>query len=86
MLFESAADAYGAGLAGVVLTGANEDGARGLRAIERAGGLCVVQRPDRGRAPACPRPPSRLTIEPRVWAPAEIAALARDPAEEGGAS
>ncbi|MBN8849606.1 MAG: chemotaxis protein CheB, partial [Sphingomonas sp.] len=38
VLFESAADAYGAALAGVVLTGANQDGARGLAAVAEAGG------------------------------------------------
>lgn len=45
VLFESAADAYGAGLVGVVLTGANEDGARGLKAIRAHGGRAVVQDP-----------------------------------------
>ncbi|HSX70432.1 MAG TPA: chemotaxis protein CheB [Pseudomonas sp.] len=45
ILFESAADAYGAGLAGALLTGANEDGAAGLLTIARAGGLTLVQTP-----------------------------------------
>lgn len=45
VLFETAADAYGPGLLGVVLTGANHDGARGLRAIQDAGGLVLVQDP-----------------------------------------
>lgn len=45
VLFESAADAYGAGLVAIVLTGANEDGARGLRAVAQAGGLAIVQNP-----------------------------------------
>lgn len=43
---ETAADAYGSGLAGVLLTGANDDGAPGLAAIGRVGGLTVVQDPD----------------------------------------
>ncbi len=43
--FESAADIYGPGLTGLVLTGANEDGARGLKAIYAAGGKGVVQDP-----------------------------------------
>jgi two-component system chemotaxis response regulator CheB len=46
VLFESAADAYGDALAGIVLTGASEDGARGLAAIARSGGIAVVQAPE----------------------------------------
>jgi two-component system chemotaxis response regulator CheB len=45
VMFESAADIYGARLLGVILTGANEDGAAGLAAIHRAGGSTVVQSP-----------------------------------------
>ena len=45
ILMQSAADAYGKSLAGVVLTGANHDGAAGLASIEAAGGLCIVQNP-----------------------------------------
>jgi two-component system chemotaxis response regulator CheB len=54
VLFESAADAFGPALAGVVLTGANEDGAAGLRAIEAAGGRVLVEDPAGAYAPAMP--------------------------------
>jgi two-component system chemotaxis response regulator CheB len=55
VLFESAADAYGPALIGIILTGANDDGARGLRAIADAGGMVLVQRVDLAYASAMPR-------------------------------
>jgi two-component system chemotaxis response regulator CheB len=53
-LFESAADAYGAGLVGIVLTGANSDGAIGLKAVLQAGGTAIVQDPLQAYASAMP--------------------------------
>lgn len=55
VLFETAADVFGSGLVGVVLTGANSDGSRGLRAILDAGGSGLVERPDSAYAPAMPQ-------------------------------
>ncbi len=54
VLFESAADAYGAALAGVVLTGANQDGARGLAAVAEAGGIALVEEPATASASIMP--------------------------------
>lgn len=54
VLFESAADAYGAGLGAVVLTGANEDGAAGLKAVRARGGIGIVQDPQDAEVPAMP--------------------------------
>lgn len=45
VLFESAADAFGERLAGIIMTGANHDGASGLRAVSDAGGHAIVQAP-----------------------------------------
>lgn len=45
VLFESAADAYADKVIGVILTGANEDGAAGLARIKDQGGFTVVQDP-----------------------------------------
>lgn len=45
VLFESAADEYEEGAIGVILTGANRDGARGLGKIKAQGGLTIVEHP-----------------------------------------
>lgn len=55
VLFESAADVFAESLIGMVLTGANADGARGLKAIKARGGLTVVQNPQTAQAAAMPR-------------------------------
>jgi len=60
LLMASAADAYGARLAGIVLTGANSDGAAGLAQIGRRGGLTVVQDPAEAAAPTMPQAAIRL--------------------------
>nr|WP_199318773.1 MULTISPECIES: chemotaxis protein CheB [Cyanophyceae] len=45
VLFESAADVYGEFVIGIILTGANQDGAKGLAAIKAQGGSTIVQEP-----------------------------------------
>jgi two-component system chemotaxis response regulator CheB len=54
VLFESASDAYGDRLIGIVLTGANQDGAAGLARIKARGGVAIVQDPLEAEAPAMP--------------------------------
>ena len=54
VLFESVAEAYRDRAIGVVLTGANEDGAAGLAAITRNGGVGIVQDPATATKKAMP--------------------------------
>jgi two-component system, chemotaxis family, protein-glutamate methylesterase/glutaminase len=54
VLFDSAADIYDERLLGLILTGANQDGAEGLAAVGRAGGRTVVQEPGGAAVPFLP--------------------------------
>ncbi|RYF70517.1 MAG: chemotaxis protein CheB, partial [Comamonadaceae bacterium] len=54
VLMESCADIYGPDMLGIVLTGANDDGARGLARIGAAGGMTAVQDPDEAAHTAMP--------------------------------
>lgn len=55
VLFETAADAYGAQLIGIILTGANHDGTAGLMAIKKAGGLTIAQDPNEAETAFMPK-------------------------------
>lgn len=55
VLFETAADVYGAKLVGVVLTGANTDGSQGLKKIKELGGLAIVQNPETAEVDTMPK-------------------------------
>lgn len=74
VLFESAADAYGAGLVGIILTGANQDGAEGLRAVVQAGGRAIVQSPKGAYAAAMPEAAIALCPEALVLSLPDIQA------------
>ena len=54
VLFESAAEAYGPAVAGLVLSGASQDGAEGLWQIRQAGGVAIVQSPATASSPMMP--------------------------------
>jgi two-component system chemotaxis response regulator CheB len=55
VMFDSAADTYGERTIGVVLTGANEDGSRGLAHIVERGGRALVQDPKTAEVPTMPQ-------------------------------
>lgn len=74
LLFESPADAFGAGLVGVILTGANEDGAAGLRAVAAVGGVTVVENPATAFAPTMPTAALELCAQARPMSLDAIAA------------
>ena len=74
VMFESAADVYGMDLIGVVLTGANADGARGLRRIADEGGHAVVQDPETAEVRVMPRSALKAVPDACVLPLEEIAA------------
>ena len=71
--FISAADTYERATIGVVLTGANDDGARGLRRIVDRGGRAVVQDPASAESPVMPLAARRIVPEADVVPLAGIA-------------
>lgn len=70
--FFSAADSYDGHTMGIVLTGANADGAAGLRRIADRGGLTIVQDPDTAESPAMPSAALRAVPTARVMPIPEI--------------
>lgn len=70
--FSSAADSYGHRAVGVVLTGANADGAEGLRCISDRGGLAIVQDPATAESPVMPRAAAQAVPRARIMPLDEI--------------
>jgi two-component system chemotaxis response regulator CheB len=75
VLFETAAEAYGAGLIGVILTGAGRDGAAGLRRIQEKAGIAIVQDPLTAEYPAMPLAALEETQTDRVLSIDQIGRL-----------
>jgi two-component system chemotaxis response regulator CheB len=75
VLFESAAECWGPGLMGVILTGASNDGVHGLTAVARAGGITVVQDPAEAVADTLPAGVVRAGVAQHVLPLAEIGGL-----------
>jgi two-component system chemotaxis response regulator CheB len=72
VLFESAADVYGSATIGVVLTGANQDGAHGAASIQARGGIVVVQVPASAESAIMPLAAIEATRTPHVYELAEM--------------
>jgi two-component system, chemotaxis family, protein-glutamate methylesterase/glutaminase len=75
VLFESVADAYAERAVGIVLTGANDDGARGLALIKRSGGVAIVQDPSTSERRTMPDAAIAATHADAVLPIEEIAAF-----------
>jgi two-component system, chemotaxis family, protein-glutamate methylesterase/glutaminase len=72
VLFESAADIYRDRLIGLILTGANEDGALGIAAVKRLGGHTIVQNPADAERQEMPRAALRAVTPDQVLSLAAI--------------
>ncbi|MCK6189224.1 MULTISPECIES: chemotaxis protein CheB [unclassified Pseudomonas] len=74
-LFASAADAYGQGLLAILLTGANQDGARGLVHVQQSGGTTVVQDPNEARIAVMPLAALALHTPDHIMTLSQIGSL-----------
>ncbi len=72
--FVSAGDAYPGAVLGVILTGANDDGSRGLRHIVNRGGKAIVQDPDTAESKTMPAAALKAVPEASVLSLGQIAA------------
>jgi len=63
VLFESAAEAYKDKLIGIVLTGSNNDGAKGIKRIKELGGMVIIQDPETAESSTMPES-AIATVQP----------------------
>ncbi|MFH0825892.1 MAG: chemotaxis protein CheB [Pseudomonadota bacterium] len=75
VLFESAAHAYGTNLIAVILSGANADGADGMKTVKSCGGLIIAQSPESAESPVMPKASIEASHPDYIRKPAEIANL-----------
>jgi len=83
VMFQSVADVFGKRAVGLVLTGANADGADGLRRITMAGGLPVVQDPATAEVAVMPQAALNAVPESRVVPLAEMASFLTELGDAG---
>jgi two-component system chemotaxis response regulator CheB len=72
VFFESVSDVYGPKLLGIVLSGANEDGAEGLCRIVKAGGAGIVQSPSSSQSALMPEAALKVVPSALLLSPDEI--------------
>ena len=73
VMLETAAESYREGCIGVVLTGANDDGARGLTLVAELGGIAIVQDPATATRGEMPKAALAAVPTARVEGPEGIA-------------
>lgn len=73
VLFESAADTYGPRVLAILLTGANQDGTRGLACVRAVGGIAIVQDPRTAESPEMPNAAIAAGAVDRILPLADIA-------------
>jgi two-component system chemotaxis response regulator CheB len=79
VLFQSAADVLGPRCAGIIVSGANPDGARGLQAIQVAGGRVAIQDPDDAAQAVMPEAALALCPNAQVLSAEEISQWVQQP-------
>lgn len=78
ILFESASIVYESKLIGIILTGANSDGAQGAQNIKERGGMVIVQSPEEAEFPAMPSSAINATLVDYVLPVKEIGRRLRE--------
>jgi two-component system chemotaxis response regulator CheB len=78
VMFESAVYAYGNAIIGVILTGANNDGAKGLATIKNVGGYAIVQSPETAYSDSMPKAAIAQTTPDLIIPLDEIGIVLRD--------
>ena len=73
--FEAAAQVYGERLVAVILSGANDDGAEGMKAVKDYGGFSIVQSPENAESPVMPLAAIESSDPDCIRAPADISQL-----------
>lgn len=75
VLFETAAEVFKQRLLGIILTGANSDGARGIKKISLQGGVTIAQQPETAEYPEMPRAAINTGYVQRILTPDAIGEL-----------